>query len=77
MTDQVVDASVVFEVLAGGGTAELRRRMLTRSSSAPELVQVEVLSVLRRAARRGTVARRDADAIAERLAAEIVGFPVR
>ena len=54
MTDFVVDASALLELFAGvTPDPELRRTALTREGAAPELVDLEVVSTLRRLVRFG------------------------
>jgi predicted nucleic acid-binding protein len=65
--DHVVDASVLLEVTAGNPVPELRRRVLVGQAAAPTLIEVEVLSALRRAALRGTITAEAADVVAARL----------
>ena len=59
----VVDASVLVHALAdaGAGGAQARARLLGQELVAPELVDLEVLAVLRRHVRTGRLAPRDAE----------------
>jgi predicted nucleic acid-binding protein len=54
VTDFVLNASALLELVAGETTdPELRRTVLTRRGAAPELIDLEVVSTLRRLVRSG------------------------
>ena len=56
MAAVVIDASALVEVLAGSAPdPELRKRVLGSELAAPDLINVEVLSVLRRLDRTGRI----------------------
>ena len=68
MTSFVIDASALFEVVAGQAPApDLRRRVLTGRGSAPELVDLEVLNTIRRLLRSRELEPEDADQAAMRV----------
>ena len=70
MTATVLDASVVVELVLGTRAgARIRDRLLDPETSlhAPELLDLEVLNVLRRHVRAGTVAMERAEAAVRRL----------
>jgi predicted nucleic acid-binding protein len=63
VTDLVVDASAVIDLLVGGPrTAAVEQHAAGASLVAPDLLGVEVLSALARLARGGALTRRSADA---------------
>ena len=71
----VVDASVVAVALGDDGVqgAAARRRLRGEVLAAPELIDPEVLSVLRRSVTAGeTTAQRGEEAVAD-----LIGFPLR
>ena len=74
----VVDASVLAPALADGGTDGLRFRARLRSEAiiGPDLLRIEVTSVLRRHANSGQLTSEQADAaISDLLAFPITVFP--
>jgi predicted nucleic acid-binding protein len=77
----VVDASVVVEALVDDGkSGGLARERMTESSllQAPELIDLEILSVLRRLVARGTLdAKRAMRAVDDMLDLAIVRYPHR
>ncbi len=73
MSSFVIDASALFELVVGRAPApDLRRRVLTGSGSAPELIDLETLSTLRRLRRDGGL---PPDA-ADRAAGLLVSAPI-
>ena len=61
MTDFVLDASAMLEVV-GTDATQLRRAAMTGRGSAPELIDLEVISTLRRLVRSGQMTANDAQA---------------
>lgn len=75
----VVDASVVAPAVADGGSdgTRYRQRLRGETLAAPELVRVEVLSVLRRQLRFGSLTQRQSDqAVVELIALPAMVFPM-
>lgn len=73
MTNVVIDSSAVVEVLAGRSPEpELRKAVLLHNLNAPELIGIEVLSVLRRLLRHGKISQ----ALADRTVDWIVDAPI-
>jgi predicted nucleic acid-binding protein len=70
----VVDASVLAPVVSDGGTQgqRFRERLRAETVAGPDLLRVEVASVLRRHADRGTLTRPQADAAIE----DLLVFPI-
>ena len=79
MIDFVVDASVLVELTLGQApAAELRRQVVAGRGGAPEMIDLEVLSVLRRLWRAGAIEREDAQEAARAFAdAPLVRVPHR
>ena len=74
----VADASVIAPAVADGGDDGDRCREAIRNQAiaAPDLLRIEVLSVLRRQAASGTLTRRQADdAVSDLLALPITVYP--
>jgi predicted nucleic acid-binding protein len=74
----VVDASVLAPVLADGGSdgQRLRRRLRDETLAGPDLLRVEVTSVLRRQAGTGALSPEQADAaLDDLLAFPVIAFP--
>jgi predicted nucleic acid-binding protein len=74
----VVDASVLATVVADGGTdgRRLRQRLRGETLAGPDLLRVEVTSVLRRQAGRGALSPEQADAaLVDLLAVPVIAFP--
>lgn len=65
MPDIVIDTSAMIEILLNEETAdvELRKRVLLNRLTAPELFDIEAVSVLRRLERSGIVTKDDAAAV--------------
>lgn len=73
MTGIVIDASAVIELFVGKSPdARLRRRVLRDQASAPELLDVEAMSILRRLAMNGGLS----DADAEEAMGDIIAAPI-
>ncbi len=70
----VVDASVLAPVVADGGSdgRRFRERLRGAAVAGPDLLRVEVVSVLRRHAGRGHLTPRQADAAVE----DLLAFPI-
>lgn len=74
----VADASVIAPVVADGGTdgVRLRKRLHGEQLAAPDLLRVEVISVIRRQLRVGTIDHGQADqAVTDLLDLPIVVYP--
>jgi predicted nucleic acid-binding protein len=71
----VVDASVIAPAIADGGRdgTRLRQRLRGEQLAAPDLLRIEVLSVIRRQLARGRLTSAQADLAIE----ELIALPIR